>query len=196
MTLIYMRDTNFIVTLKQGGVGVMPTDTIYGLVASAFDKKAVLRVYKLKKRSSGKPFIILISDVSELAMFGVDTDNNLKKVLRKIWRGQVSVVLPCPNIKKELSYLKPKDKTLAFRCPKDKWLRDFLRETGPIIAPTANPEGAPPAQTIKQAKAYFNDKVDFYWDKGELKAEPSTLISFENGKVKVLRQGAVKITNF
>jgi len=51
----------------------------------------------------------------------------------------------------------------------------------------------PPAQTIEQAKEYFNDKVDFYWDKGAIKAKPSTLISFSNGRIKVLRQGRKKI---
>lgn len=181
--------------LKQGGVGVMATDTIYGLVGSALNKKAVLRIRKLKKRNDGKPFIILISDIDNLAVFGVEADKSLKILLEKIWRKQVSVVLSCPNMDKSLSYLKPKNKTLAFRCPNDKWLKNLLRSVGPLIAPSANPEGMPPAQTIEQAKKYFNGKVDFYCDKGRIEGIPSTLISFVNGKVKVLREGAVKMSN-
>ena len=104
----------------------MPTDTIYGLVARAFDKKAVLRVFRLKKRSPQKPFIILISNMNDLKKFGVNADNRMKNVLDKIWHNEVSVVLSCPNLDKSLSYLKPKNKTLAFRCPNDKRLKNVL----------------------------------------------------------------------
>lgn len=62
---------NIIKILKSSGVGVMPTDTIYGLVGRAEDKKAVERIYKIKRRNKKKPFIILISNIQDLKKFGV-----------------------------------------------------------------------------------------------------------------------------
>ena len=186
-------DQNIINTIKASGIGVLPTDTIYGLVGLALHKKAVEKIYKLKKRSPQKPFIILIAEIEDLKKFGVALDKPAKNILDKFWPGPVSVILPCPMLKRELSYLWPLNKTLAFRCPKDKWLNNLLKETGPLVAPSANIEGLPPAQTIKQAKKYFNDKVDFYFDEGTIKNAPSVLISLENRKIKVLRQGKTKI---
>jgi len=113
--------------------------------------------------------------------------------LKKFWPGPVSVILKCPKIKKEMSYLRPLDKTLAFRCPKGKWLNVLLQKTGPLVAPSANPEGLPPAQTIKQAKKYFYEKVDFYVDTGIIKGVPSALIVLKDGSTEILRQGKVKI---
>ena len=179
--------------LSNGGVGIIPTDTIYGLVGLALRKEAVGKIYQLKKRGQSKPFIILIADIEDLRKFGVALDEAVKNILDKFWPGPVSVILRCSELKRELSYLRPLNKTLAFRCPKDKWLNNLLKETGPLVAPSANIEGLPPAETIKQAKKYFNNKADFYFDEGTIKNAPSALISINNGKIKVLRQGKIKI---
>ena len=193
-SIIAMKiEKSTIETIKNGGVGVMPTDTIYGLVGLALSKKAVEKIYKLKKRGPGKPFIILIAGIEDLKKFGVALDESFKNILDKFWPGPVSVILQCPKLKKELSYLRPLDKTLAFRCPKDKRLNNLLKATGPLVAPSANIEGLPPAETIKQAKEYFSDKVDFYSDNGIMKNKPSTLIAFEKRGVEVLREGIVKV---
>ncbi len=173
--------------LKNGGIGVLPTDTLYGLVARALDSKAVERVYQVRGRRPDKPCIILIADVSDLQKFGVAAD----LLVDQLWPGAVSIVLPCDN--QEFSYLHRGTKTLAFRLPADEDLREFLRQTGPLIAPSANPEGQPPALTIEKAKEYFEDKVDFFEDGGLRGSHPSTLVEIKNGKVVVLRQGSFVI---
>ncbi|PIU15443.1 threonylcarbamoyl-AMP synthase [bacterium (Candidatus Gribaldobacteria) CG08_land_8_20_14_0_20_39_15] len=179
--------------LRNNGVGILPTDTIYGLVGSALSKKAVERIYKIKRRSPLKPFIILIADIDDLKKFGVVLKEPTENILRKIWPNSVSIILSCPKLKSGLSYLKPLNSTLAFRCPKDRWLNVLLQKTGPLVAPSANPEGLSPVETIKQAKKYFGDKVDFYVNAGNLEGSSSTLISLENRKVRILRKGKVKI---
>ena len=184
-----ITDQNIIKIIKSGGIGILPTDTIYGLVGLALHRKAIEKIYKLKKRGPGKPFIILIADIEDLKMFGVALDESAKNILHKFWPGPVSVILRCPKLKNNLSYLRPLNKTLAFRCPKDKWLNNLLKETGPLVAPSANPEGLPPAKTIQQAKKYFDSQVDFYFDAGTIKNRPSTLIALQNGQIEVLRQG-------
>lgn len=66
------NDTNLINTLKEGGVAVMPTDTIYGIVGQALNKDTVLRIYNLKKRAPEKPCIILIGDIEQLKLFSIN----------------------------------------------------------------------------------------------------------------------------
>lgn len=184
-------DAEIINLLKKGEVGVLPTDTIYGLVGSALKKSAVEKIYQLKKRTPEKPFIILISSLEDLNLFNIQISDNIKKFLEKIWPNPVSVILPCPEEK--FSYLHRGTNSLAFRIPKDSNLQKILKQTGPLIAPSANLEGEKPAENIEEAKKYFNDKVSFYLDKGELKSKPSTLITFKDDKIIILRQGVFKI---
>jgi len=79
--------------LKEGAIGVIPTDTIYGICTSAFNKKSVEKVYKLRKRNPNKPCIILISSLEDLKKFNIRLTLWQKKILEKLWPGKVSVVL-------------------------------------------------------------------------------------------------------
>lgn len=169
----------------------MPTDTLYGLVCRAQDKKAVERLYKVRKRNPEKPCIILISKLTDLKLFGVEIKKIEKEFLQKYWPGEVSVVLECKA--KKFQYLHRGTKTLAFRLPKKESLRKIISKTGPLLAPSANPESEKPALTIKEAKKYFGDEVDFYVNVGKLNAKASTLVKIKDGKVEVLRQGKVLI---
>ncbi|MFA5029322.1 MAG: L-threonylcarbamoyladenylate synthase [Patescibacteria group bacterium] len=179
--------------IKSGGIGIMPTDTIYGLVGLALDKKAVERIYQVRQRKPDRPLIILIGSLSDLKLFGVDIDSKTKEVLATYWPGAVSVVLPCKY--KKFEYLHRGAKTLAFRWPKGFALEETLLKTGPLVAPSANLEGREPAKNINEAKNYFLDSVDFYYGHKDLVSLPSTLIKIENGEILVLRQGAVAIKN-
>lgn len=178
---------NVVNILKNEGVGVLGTDTIYGLVGLALSKKVVERIYKLKKRTPSKPFIILIADLNDLNYFNIKINPITKKLLQKIWPNSVSVILPCDDEK--FSYLHRGTKTLAFRIPAKPDLLALLKATGPLVAPSSNPEGLPPAQTIKEAKKYFGNNVDFYLNEGKLISQPSTLIEIKKGKINILRQG-------
>jgi L-threonylcarbamoyladenylate synthase len=177
--------------LRRGQIGVLPTDTICGLHTSVFHPHSVERLYKLRKRDPQKPFIILISSLTDLALFQVKLDQKSLSILKKYWPGKVSVILPCP--KDSFKYLHRGTKTLAFRLPKNKDLLELLRQTGPLVSTSTNPEGAPPAQSIEQAEKYFGNQIDFYVNAGPLASPPSTLITIKSGKIKVIRQGSVKI---
>lgn len=177
--------------LKRNGVGVMPTDTMYGLIGCALSKKSVNKVYELRKRNPKKPFIILIGSVNDLKLFNVKIDSTVQKRIKNFWPGQVSIILPCPY--KKFEYLHRGAKSLAFRLPKKKKLVSLLKKTGPLIAPSANLEGMYPARSIEEAEKYFGNKADFYLNEGRMCSLPSTLIEMKNGKINILRQGMVKI---
>ncbi|MDP2629168.1 MAG: L-threonylcarbamoyladenylate synthase [Candidatus Harrisonbacteria bacterium] len=177
-----------ITILKDGGVGIMGTDTLYGIVGSAQNKKAVERIYVLKGREEDKPFIILISRFSDLKHFGIEPDRKTRKTLRRYWPGPFSIILPAQQ--QSLSYLHRGKENLAFRLPKPLWLRKFLKKTGPLVAPSANPEGERPAQTIEEAKEYFSDRADFYIDFGRIESAPSTVMKLSEGGVEIVRGGS------
>lgn len=173
--------------LKEGAIGVVLTDTLYGILGSALKKTTVEKIYKLKKRKPDKPFIILISSLSDLKIFKIKLQSWQKKFLEKILPAKISFILKCPT--KKFFYLHRGQKTLAFRIPKDKELLKILRISGPLIAPSANLEGKKPATTILQAKRYFKDNV-FYWDKGKRTGQPSTLIDLTSKQIKIKRKGS------
>jgi len=172
--------------LKEGAIGVIPTDTIYGICASAFNRKSVEKVYKLRKRNPNKPCIILISSFDDLKKFNVRLNPWQRKILEKLWPGKVSVILSCRDAK--FSYLHRGTNSLSFRLPKNKLILNILQIAGPLIAPSANWEGYEPAKNIREARRYFGNKV-FYLDRGDLIAKPSTLIDLRKKKIKILREG-------
>ena len=179
--------------IQKGEIAVIPTDTLYGIVGSAFSKKAVEKIYAIKGRDENKPFIVLISSVSDLKKFGIVLSIPQKKFLSRIWPNPVSVILPCSS--KKFEYLHRGTKSLAFRFPKNKKLQDFLKKTGPLVAPSANPQGEKPAETISEAKKYFSEKVLYYVSKGRKKGKPSTIVSLLKEQPIILRQGSLKINS-
>lgn len=189
--------------LLRGGIAVILTDTTYGIVGSAFNEKVVNEIYRLRKRDLNKPFIILIADKSDLKKFGVVPTEAQNKILDRVWPGPTSVILPCTGEK--FSYLHRGKNTLAFRCPSERELRALLHKVGPLVAPSANPQGLPVARTIAEARAYFghharpvrgregsqcvfdSNGVNFYQDGGAATAPPSRLIDVTDGTEKMLR---------
>ncbi|MEK9180157.1 MAG: L-threonylcarbamoyladenylate synthase [Patescibacteria group bacterium] len=179
-------------SLKQGGVGVIPTDTIYGVVGSALNKKAVERIYRLRRRNPKKPMIILIGSLAQLKLFGIIPSVRTLQHLQRLWPGKISIILPLDpkryTLNAKLRYLHRGTNTLAFRFPKPYWLKRLVAKVGPLVAPSANPEGKKPAITIKEAKKYFNNRVDFYINGGVLRSKPSRLVKITDGKLEILRK--------
>ncbi len=163
-----MFTDNLTEVLKNGGVAVMPTDTIYGIVGSALNLKTIERIYKIKKRSPEKKLITLIGDWNEIKKFGIDV-------------GQFQI----PPYDKPTTFIL---EDVSFRLPLDSQFREFLIKTGPLAAPSANPEGLPPATNIAEAKEYFGDQVDLYVDGGTLVGKASQIIRLHpDGSTTIIR---------
>ncbi len=183
-----MSKVKAINTLMSGGVIVMPTDTVYGICARALDKKAVSKLYKIKQRNT-KPGTLIACSLDQLVNLGIK--RRYLKPVEYLWPGAISVILPVDD---SLGYLDQSVGTLAVRVVADKRLVDILRVTGPLLTSSANLPGHMPAEDIVQAKGYFGDKIDYYFDGGEIRAHsPSTIIRVVDDVIEVLREGAVKI---
>jgi len=174
---------------EPGAVGIIPTDTIYGLVARAVDEAAVKRLYGLKKRSR-KPGTVIAANRQQLELLGLK--HRYLKAVEQFWPGAVSVIIPVSDPK--LAHLHQGKLGLAVRIPALPELQALLAQTGPLLTSSANPATKPAAINIRQAKDYFGNQVDFYEDGGDLKGcQASTLIQIVDDAIVVLRQGAVRI---
>jgi L-threonylcarbamoyladenylate synthase len=173
-----------------GSIAVMPTDTIYGVVARATDFQAVERLYALKHREH-KPGTIVAATIEQLETLGMKA--RYLKAVEQFWPGAVSVIIPCSD--PALAYLHQGKQSLAVRIPNDSEIINLLQQTGPLLTSSANLPGKPPATSIEQAKNYFARRVDVYVDGGEMiDHQPSTVIRIVDDEIEIIRQGAAQIT--
>ena len=176
-------DQQIIDIIKSGGVGVMPTDTIYGIVASAVNAEAVRRIHEIKNRPEDKRLIVLIGNRGQLPALGVIPNEKEIQALNEFWPGPVSIIL---STDESLPHLHADDATLGVRLPAETWLRQFINQTGPIVATSANLSGEPTPNSIEIIKQQLPG-LDFYVE-GPTHAEPSRLGKIdENGNIFWLR---------
>ena len=174
--------------LIDGGVGVIPTDTVYGLVCCAADADAVDRLFLCKQRE-GKRGTVIAANIDQLVVLGVKA--RYLKAVEQFWPGGVSVEI---QLGEALSYLHLGMRSNAFRIPGHPKLQMLLERTGPLLTTSANLPGKPTAKTIQEAQDVFGNSVDFFVEGGDLGgALPSTLVRIIDDEIEVIRQGAVKI---
>lgn len=185
-------------TLRKGGIVIIPTDTVYGfsgivdLKASDSHNETDAKIRTIKGRAETKPLIQLIAKPEDLRLY---TDDIIPDSLLSKWPGALTIIV---HIKKDSPLAAtaiPETGTIAFRCPGDSWLREIIEKCGaPIFSTSVNRSGQPVLDTSTDICSEFENEVDLIIDDGDKKgALPSTLVAIENGKVKVLRQGNVKI---
>ena len=177
-------DENSVITagnlLREGKVVILPTDTVYGFSGIIGETDSVIR--KIKGREETKPFIVLISSPEELKEI---TDDVLPSELSEKWPGPLTVIV---KDKSDTS------KTVAVRCPGDKWLCDVIKETGkPIYSTSVNRSGKPVLTKENEILAEFENEVSLIVLNGDSKSSvPSTIVKLEKDGFSVVREGAVK----
>jgi L-threonylcarbamoyladenylate synthase len=178
-----------VAAIKAGNIGVIPTDTVYGVVCDAKNPTAVKRLYELKNRHH-KPGTLIAANTDQVVDLGLKK-NDVQR-LAYLWPNPISAVIPAGS---KLAYLHQDKDSLAMRIPDDPMVHELLLQTGPLLTSSANIPGEPPATTIQEAYNSYGNAVDFYVDGGELSDRPpSTIVRLDaNGKLEILRQGAVHI---
>jgi L-threonylcarbamoyladenylate synthase len=184
-----LKDPKLITKLKSGDVGVIPTDTIYGLVCLASNHESVERLYKLKNRDN-VPGTVVAASTDQFVELGIK--RAYLKAVEQFWPGGISVIVPFSAA--QGNYLRRGKPDIAVRIPADLKIQSLLEKTGALLTSSANKSGQPSSNTIAEAKKYFGAKVDFYVDGGDLTSrEPSTIIRMIDDAIEVIREGAVKI---
>ena len=168
--------------LRSGAVVAFPTDTVYGLGASADDEVAQKRIYTVKGRPVGMPLILMVAAESQLEGL-VHVDSQAEAIMRKWWPGPLTLVLHAIG-----------GGTLGVRIPKHKVALDLLRHAGPLMTTSANLHGLEPAMTAEEAAALAG--VMAVLDGGTAPGgTASTVLDLTGPEPHVLREGAIPATD-
>jgi L-threonylcarbamoyladenylate synthase len=184
-----LNDQTLVELIKNGAVGVLPSDTVYGLMAAIRHPEAVKKLYATKPRELA-PGTIIAASIEDLASVGFKLDQ-LKQV-EHFWPASLSVVLDASDINTDVKQARV---DLPVRIPDSPELSQLLKQTGPLMTTSANAPKQPTSTSVAMAKMYFGDSVDYYVDGGDLSHRPpSTIIGIKpDGSIEIYRQGAVDI---
>jgi L-threonylcarbamoyladenylate synthase len=187
-------DTNHAAeVLKTGGIVGIPTETVYGLAANAFNEQAVVKVYKAKNRPAFDPLITHIKNHEALAPLVKHIPEKAQQLMDNFWPGPLTLVLPKSDKISDL--ISSGLSTAAFRMPRHKLLHDLLEKLdSPIVAPSANPFGYVSPTTAEHVNQQLGDKIDYILDGGASKiGVESTIIGFEEDNPTILRLGGLSV---
>lgn len=184
--------------LKNGGIVIIPTDTVYGfsgivdLKNASAHFKTDAKIRAIKGRAETKPLIQLIAKPEDIRLY---TDDDIPSSLLAKWPGALTIIVHIKEDAPLAATAIPESRTVAFRCPGDEWLRKIIENCGtPVFSTSVNRSGQPVLDTTNSIASEFENEVNLIIDDGDKKgALPSTLVTIETGNVKVLRQGSVKI---
>ncbi|MFT4226838.1 L-threonylcarbamoyladenylate synthase [Micropruina sp.] len=166
---------------------VLPTDTVYGIGANAFDPAAVQGLLDAKQRGRDMPPPVLIAEPSMLRSLATGLTADGLALAKAFWPGALTVVVTAhPDLRLDLG---DRGATLAVRVPDHAFTRALLRHTGPLAVSSANVSGRPAATTIDEAIEQLGDEVAVYLDAGPAGAPvPSTIVDL-TGEPRILREG-------
>ena len=184
--------------LKNGGIVIIPTDTVYGfsgivdLKNASAHFKTDAKIRAIKGRTETKPLIQLIAKPEDIRLY---TDDDIPSSLLAKWPGALTIIVHIKEDAPLAATAIPESRTVAFRCPGDEWLRKIIENCdAPVFSTSVNRSGQPALDTTNSIASEFENEVNLIIDDGDKKgALPSTLVTIENGNVKVLRQGSVII---
>lgn len=191
-----MKKTNnleeVISVIKSGGVVVFPTDTIYGFICDASNEKSVEKIFKIKKRNLKKPIPVFVKNI-EMAKEYAWVDEKQEKFLKKVWPGNITVVLKSKN---DLSSLVlGEEKTIGLRIPNYEILNELLNKINvPLGQTSVNLAREIPLNNPEDILERFKNQelIDLIFDGGEIiVSQPSTIIDLSKNPPVILREGAV-----
>ena len=177
---------------RSGNLVVMPTDTVYGIGADAFDAAAVRALLAAKGRGPNMPVPVLVGSWSTIDRLAMTVPAVARVLIEAFWPGGLSLVVKhAPSLEWDLGDAKG---TVMIRMPLHPVALDLLRLVGPMAVSSANRSGAPPAVTVADAQAQLGDDVSIYLDGGESPiGVASTVLDLTGAVPRVLRQGAVSL---
>lgn len=174
--------------IKSGGIVIFPTDTVYGIGCNPYNKEAVQKIYKIKSREISKSLPILAFS-KDVAAKIVEFDKDSEKVAQKIWPGPLTLILKLTDEKLKAS-LNVSDK-IAIRVPKHKCTLELLEKCNFVIGTSANISGTGSFKNPQECYQNIHG-FDLFLDGGAITSGgESTIIEFEEGKLKIHREGVL-----
>ncbi len=181
--------------VEDGGVVVLPTDTVYGIGVDAYNATAVNDLLAAKGRGRDVPPPVLIGDGAMLKALAQDVPDTAEQLIAQHWPGPLTVIVKAaPKLKMDLGET---GETIGVRVPAHDQVREILRHTGPMAVSSANKTGEPAATTIDDAIEQLGNAVALYVDGGDVSEngfEPSTMVDFsKRAEGIILRVGAIDV---
>ncbi|MFE6971839.1 L-threonylcarbamoyladenylate synthase [Isoptericola sp. NPDC057653] len=179
-------------TVSRGGLLVLPTDTVYGIGADAFDAEAVAALLAAKGRGRQMPPPVLVPDVRTLDGLATEVPGDARKLVEAFWPGGFTIILQAqPSLQWDLGETHG---TVALRMPDHPAALALLRRTGPLAVSSANASGSPAALDVADARAQLGDAVSTYLDGGDAPGGvASTIVDATGARLRVVRQGAITL---
>lgn len=183
-------------TLKEGGLIIYPTETVYGLGVDATNEKAVEKLWNFKGERGDKPVLVAVSSIDMAAKY-VRLNEAGESIIRKYWPGPVSIVAVSRN--KVSTKVQGNTHTLGLRMPKQDTVLKIVNEfKKPVTSTSANVSGQDTAKSLEKFLEIVAEEkqalIDLFIDAGELPVHlPSTIVDTTGDEIKVLRQGEVVV---
>ncbi len=185
--------------IGRGELVVLPTDTVYGIAADAFNARAVAGLLEAKGRGRQQPPPVLVPGVGTLRALVADVPAAVDDLVHAFWPGGLTIVLPAqPSLSWDLG---DTNGTVAVRMPAQNLTLELLEETGPLAVSSANRTGMPAAVSIDEARDMLGDSVAAYLDAGPSESgfastivDATTLVGGAEPLVRVLREGTISRT--
>jgi L-threonylcarbamoyladenylate synthase len=176
--------------VKNGGLVVLPTDTVYGVGADAFDSAAVATLLSAKGRGRDMPVPVLVGSWHTIDGLALSVSNAMRDLIRAFWPGALSLVVrQAPSVQWDLGDARG---TVMLRMPLHPVAIELLREVGPMAVSSANVSGRPPALDAAKAREQLGDLIDVYLDAGRSAQQAaSTILDLTGPKPRILRTGPV-----
>lgn len=177
--------------IREGGIVIFPTETVYGIGTNGLNKKAIKRLYEVKQRPINKPITLLVSDIEMINKIAKNITKLEYDLMNTFFPGPLTIILQKKDIIPDI--LTANGNTIGIRMPSGKIARKLIKYAGiPIATPSANISGKPSGTNIKDIKKDFEGKVDCFIDNGESKLGiPSTIVKVVNNVPHILRKGSI-----
>lgn len=181
-----------VAALQRGAVVVLPTDTVYGIGADAFDADAVAALLAAKGRGRQMPPPVLVPDVRTLDGLATDVTDDVRALVERFWPGGLTVILTAqPMLAWDLGETHG---TVALRMPDHPAALALLRRTGPLAVSSANRTGQPAAMSAQEAHGQLGASVQVYLDGGDAPGGvASTIVDATGPRMRVVRAGAITV---
>ena len=179
--------------LKKGGIVAIPTETVYGLAASAYNDEAIKKVFIAKGRPQDNPLIVHIADLSEINNIVSDFSNEATLLAERFWPGPLTMVLP--RTEKVAESVSAGLSTVAVRMPENEVARSIIKQSGlPLAAPSANLSGSPSPTTADHVIADLDGRIDAVIISGHCSVGvESTVVTLATNPPRLLRPGKVTV---
>ncbi len=178
--------------LSRSGLVVVPTDTVYGVAADAFDPAGVRRLLRAKGRGRAKPAPVLIGSPDTLRALATNLTPEVRELAKSFWPGGLTLICrQQPSLHWDLGDNRA---TVAIRMPDHEETLALLADNGPLAVSSANLTGQPPATTVVDAQDQLGDAIDVYLDAGPTPgATASTIVDATGDTLTVVREGVVTL---